>query len=197
MQNEETIEQRCERYRRALENIARIPGGGSVGVETATEYAGEILAGGGEFFHDGRPRAWWLKRETSQFKGVSIASVPGSGKSADESKIQLVSHPLISLKAGEKISGYLHGRGEPATFSISRDVPGAPPMVVETWLLRRERTDGGLTDEFVRVLTSIQLEKKLPSFIGRDVTIERGSDELPPSNQAGLLKVASYEVTAL
>ena len=74
----------------------------------------------------------------------------------------------LSLEEGQMISGVLEGEGpmaevtDPTTKEV-RDVP--------TWVIRSH--DGNAR---VSILTSAQLEKKLPPFIGHPVKIIRGKD---------------------
>lgn len=74
----------------------------------------------------------------------------------------------LSLEEGQRVSGILEGEGpmaevtDPTTKEI-REVP--------TWVIRSP--DGNAR---VSLLSSVQLEKKLPPFVGDAVTIIRGKD---------------------
>lgn len=74
----------------------------------------------------------------------------------------------LSLEEGQKVSGILEGEGPMAEVT---DPQTKEMRSVPTWVIRSH--DGNAR---VSILTSVQLEKKLPPFIGGPVQIMRGKD---------------------
>lgn len=81
------------------------------------------------------------------------------------------------LEEGEMIVGILEGHGPPAELEkLNRVTKEVEISHVPTWILVSQ--DGGLR---MSILSTVQLEKKLPPFIGGLVKIVRGKD-LPTGN---------------
>ncbi len=74
----------------------------------------------------------------------------------------------LTLEEGQMIDGFLEGEGPPAEVT---DQTTKEMKEVRTWVIRSH--DGNAR---VSILTSAQLEKKLPPFIGGPVKIIRGKD---------------------
>ena len=75
---------------------------------------------------------------------------------------------IVELKAGFVYHGILEGNGPDAelTDAMTREM-----KVIQTWILRDK--DSGVRISF---LSSAQLDRKLPGFVGGEVKIARGSD---------------------
>ncbi len=77
-----------------------------------------------------------------------------------------------SLEEGEMIEGILEGRGPSTTFSQKDPVTGQEvTRVVDTWIIASPA--GNLR---MSILSSVQLDRKLPPFIGGMVKIYRGKE---------------------
>lgn len=74
----------------------------------------------------------------------------------------------LTLEEGQRVSGILEGEGPMAEVTDPTTKEMRP---VRTWVIRS--SDGNAR---VSILTSAQLEKKLPPFIGGPVQILRGKD---------------------
>lgn len=81
--------------------------------------------------------------------------------------------PMVhSLETGEMITGILEGRGPTTTFSqINPSTRNEEVREVDTWILRHPTSGFRLS-----ILSSVQLDRKLPPFIGDMVTIYRGEE---------------------
>lgn len=73
---------------------------------------------------------------------------------------------LFTLKKGQTLIALLEGNGIPAEF-VDEDT--GVVKLVQTWILSRD----GIR---VSILSTIQLDKKLPPFLGGLVSITRGED---------------------
>lgn len=77
-----------------------------------------------------------------------------------------------SLEEGEMIEGTLEGRGPSTTFTQKDQVTGQEQTrVVDTWIIA---SPGG--NLRMSILSSVQLDRKLPPFVGSHVKIYRGKD---------------------
>lgn len=99
---------------------------------------------------------------------------------------------VYSIKPGEMIEGFLEGNGPQADFTqIDPMTRAEVTRAVDTWILRHP-----LSGYRISILSSVQLDKKLPPFApGRDgveslVTIFRGEDIKTAKN----FKVTNYTV---
>ena len=91
-----------------------------------------------------------------------------------------------SLETDEMISGLLEGRGPSTTFTQVDPATQRPiTREVDTWILKHPTSGLRLS-----ILSSVQLDRKLPPFIGSQVTIHRGK-ETKTSNG---FKVTNYTV---
>ena len=75
---------------------------------------------------------------------------------------------LKSLEEGEMVAGYLEGNGPEAEFA---DKDTGEVKTVKTWII--SAPDGG---QRISILSSAQLDRKLPPFVGGPVKIVRGKD---------------------
>lgn len=76
------------------------------------------------------------------------------------------------LEEGKMVAGFLEGYGPPAELTrIDRVTKEETISVVNTWILAAP--NGGAR---ISILSSVQLDKKLPQFIGSMVRIHRGKD---------------------
>ncbi len=91
-----------------------------------------------------------------------------------------------SLETDEMITGILEGRGPSTTFT-QIDAATQRPITreVDTWIIKHPTSGLRLS-----ILSSVQLDRKLPPFIGSQVTIHRGK-ETKTSNG---FKVTNYTV---
>jgi len=77
-----------------------------------------------------------------------------------------------SMDEGEMVEGILEGNGPSTTFTQKDQVTGQEiTRVVDTWILASE--SGSLR---ISILSSVQLDKKLPPYVGGRVRIFRGKD---------------------
>lgn len=80
---------------------------------------------------------------------------------------------LLTLEEGQLIHGILEGPGVPAEFTeIDPRTKESIVSTVQTWIVR------SLTSKVrVSILSSAQLDKKLPEWIGCEVKIARGPEQ--------------------
>lgn len=74
---------------------------------------------------------------------------------------------LLTVAEGQTVTGLLEGNGPDAEFT---DEHTGIVRTVKTWVISR----GGLR---VSILSSAQLDRKLPPFVGGEVRISRGQDK--------------------
>lgn len=89
---------------------------------------------------------------------------------------------VLSLEEGQRVDGILEGNGPQAEVM---DPVDKTMRLVDTWIIAHP-----LGTARVSILTSAQLERKLPPFIGSPVTIIRGKDIKATSGR----RVADYMV---
>ncbi len=89
---------------------------------------------------------------------------------------------VLSLEEGQRVDGILEGNGPQAEVM---DPVDKTTRLVDTWIIAHP-----LGTARVSILTSAQLERKLPPFIGSPVTIIRGKDIKATSGR----RVADYMV---
>lgn len=77
-----------------------------------------------------------------------------------------------SLEEGEMVAGFLEGKGPSTTFT-QRDPITQQDITreVDTWIIRHPNS--GLR---ISILSSVQLDRKLPPFVGGPVKIYRGKE---------------------
>lgn len=93
---------------------------------------------------------------------------------------------VYTMEKGQRIDGILEGNGPDAELSRANTVTKqVETVLVPTWIIRDERSGRRLS-----ILGSVQLDKKLPPFVGGAVTIVRG-DEVETSNG---FKTTNYNV---
>jgi hypothetical protein len=98
---------------------------------------------------------------------ISSVSQEEIGQLMNDSTLEFAPQAL-TLEEGQKISGFLEGEGPMAEVTDPTTKEMRP---VATWVIRS--ADGNAR---VSILTSAQLDKKLPPFIGGYVQIIRGKD---------------------
>lgn len=110
-------------------------------------------------------------------------SIPMSGAlvvKASEAEIRaIMSDPDLefapqvkSLEEGEMVVGFLEGNGPDAEFTDTDKATGeVKHKIVKTWIIAAP--DGG---QRISILSSAQLDRKLPPFVGGVVKIVRGKD---------------------
>ncbi len=77
-----------------------------------------------------------------------------------------------SLEDGELITGILEGNGPSTTFTTKDNATGIEiTREVDTWIIRHP-----LSGLRLSILSSVQLDTKLPPFVGGTVSIFRGKD---------------------
>lgn len=78
-----------------------------------------------------------------------------------------------SMEEGELVEGILEGKGPSTTFTQKDPATGQEvTRVVDTWIIAS--TSGSIR---ISILSSIQLDKKLPPFVGGFVRIYRGKEQ--------------------
>lgn len=79
---------------------------------------------------------------------------------------------LFKLEQGDMVEGILEGNGPEAEFERADKATGiVTHSIVKTWIIATP--DGGRR---ISILSSVQLDRKLPPFVGGPVTIYRGKD---------------------
>ena len=79
---------------------------------------------------------------------------------------------VYSMEQGDLIEGVLEGNGPEAEFERKNEHTGeVTTNAVQTWIIRSH--DGR---QRISILSSAQLDKKLPPFVGGPVKIVRGKD---------------------
>lgn len=130
-------------------------------------------------------------------RGASAAPAAGAGEGVEMSKvnadggaamIEKVSKDDIAalltsskmewapqnreLKIGDKITGYLEGNGPDAVFeNMDKVTKEITIRIVKTWIFASP--DGSMR---ASILSTVQLDRKLPPFIGSNTTVIRGED---------------------
>lgn len=95
---------------------------------------------------------------------------------------------ILSLEPGMKIEGILEGYGKPTEFTTKDQQTGNEvTRTVNTFIIKA--LHGNMR---VSILSSVQLDAKLPPFIGDRVSIARGPDVKSRSNAA--FRIADYVV---
>lgn len=95
---------------------------------------------------------------------------------------------ILSLEPGMKIEGILEGYGKPTEFTTKDPATGNDvTRTVNTFIVKA--LSGNMR---VSILSSVQLDAKLPPFIGDRVAIARGQDIKSRSNAA--FRIANYVV---
>ncbi len=95
---------------------------------------------------------------------------------------------FYTIEEGTWVVGVLEGRGPATTFDRVDPVTkqDLPSQHVDTWIIRHP-----LSGYRISILSSIQLDDKLPPFIGSEVTIYRGKEK----RTAKGYKVTDYTVS--
>lgn len=79
---------------------------------------------------------------------------------------------VAKLEEGQMVLGFLEGNGPPAELTrIDRHTKEETTSIVATWIIAAP--NGGAR---ISILSSVQLDKKLPPFVGGMVKIHRGKD---------------------
>lgn len=79
---------------------------------------------------------------------------------------------LFKLEENDEVSGLLEGNGPPAEFErVDKTTGEITTNIVQTWIIAS--LDG---TKRISVLSSVQLDRKLPPFLGGPVKILRGKD---------------------
>jgi hypothetical protein len=95
---------------------------------------------------------------------------------------------ILSLEPNMKIEGILEGYGKPTEFTTKDQQTGNEvTRTVNTFVLKNLHSNMR-----VSILSSVQLDAKLPPFIGDRVSIARGPDIKSRSNAA--FRIANYVV---
>lgn len=95
---------------------------------------------------------------------------------------------ILSLEPNMKIEGLLEGYGKPTEFTTKDQLTGNEvTRTVNTFIIKA--LHGNMR---VSILSSVQLDAKLPPFIGDRVSIARGPDIKSRSNAA--FRIANYVV---
>jgi len=117
----------------------------------------------------------------SQMSPADIAEFMNDDKSEFAPQIK-------SLEPGDRIVGILEGYGPDTDFTQKDPATGKDvTRTVHTWILKARHGNMRLS-----ILSSVQLDAKLPPFIGDEVSIVRGPDVKSRSNAA--FRVANYMV---
>lgn len=116
----------------------------------------------------------------SRMNDADIAEFMNDGESEFAPQIK-------SLEPGDRIDGILEGYGPPTEFTQKDPTGNDVTRRVNTWILRSVHGNIRLS-----ILSSAQLDQKLPPFIGDRVSIARGPDIKSRSNAAW--RIANYMV---
>jgi hypothetical protein len=92
---------------------------------------------------------------------------------------------IYKLEQGEMVAGVLEGNGPSAEFEHDAGHGVMETNEVKTWIIASQ--DGR---QRISILSSVQLDRKLPPFVGGFVKIVRGKD----INIAGARRVTDYMV---
>lgn len=114
------------------------------------------------------------KEQTPNVTGPAmIATLTKDDLAAFASRDDLEFAPqIMSLEPYQKVEGILEGNGPDAEFEHLDKATGVvTTSVVKTWIISAQ--NGG---QRISILSSAQLDRKLPPFVGGTVTIIRGLD---------------------
>lgn len=138
---------------------------------------------GSEKYNKAVDRANGTKSEEGSTTAVTIPNVSGAalitkGVSKADMDAILTSGEYefapqnMSLEEGDMIEGILEGNGPEAEFEHKDMATGiVTTKVVQTWIIASQ--DGG---QRAGILSTAQLDRKLPPFVGGNVKIIRGKD---------------------
>ncbi len=107
------------------------------------------------------------------------------GASTMLSKVTDADPTIKSMEPGDRVVGILEGYGKGTEFSQKNDMGVEVTNIVQTWIIKALDSEARLS-----ILSSVQLDEKLPPFIGGQVEIIRGKDIKTSNNR----KVADYMV---
>lgn len=95
---------------------------------------------------------------------------------------------VYSIEEGKMVSGVLEGHGPSTTFTQVDPVTKqeTTTRVVDTWIIRHPESGFRIS-----ILSSVQLDNKLPPFVDGFVSIYRGKDKKTAKN----FRVADYTVS--
>ena len=129
---------------------------------------------------------------TDTSKGVDLMAMMGGGKAGDlvkkhedkkegQAVIDQLTNSgewefapqLFKMEEGDEVSGILEGNGPPAEFErVDRTTGEVTTNIVQTWIIAS--VDG---TRRISVLSTVQLDRKLPPYLGGPVKIFRGKDQ--------------------